>query len=151
MHTVEKKILLPYTAQQMFELVQAVENYPQFLPWCAGVEVYQRQENALDAKIKIQFKGIEQFFRTHNTHQDDEYKKVIDMQFIDGPFKHFEGFWHFTVLDEEACKVEFKLMYEFTSRILEFVIGPVFQIITKTFVDSFVARAKIVYGQKIQI
>jgi ribosome-associated toxin RatA of RatAB toxin-antitoxin module len=146
MHTVEKKILLPYSTHQMFDLVQDVESYPQFLPWCSGVEVYQKHTDSLDAKIHINFKGIQQFFQTRNTHQSIAQKKIIDMKFVDGPFRHFEGFWQFIELDEKACRVEFKLNYQFDSKILEVIIGPVFQYIAKTFVDRFVDRARVIYG-----
>ena len=97
----------------------------------------------LDAKIKIHFKGIEQFFHTRNTnHRPDQ----IDMQFVDGPFKHFVGQWRFIALREDACKVEFSLRWEFKNILLDKVIGPVFSYIAGTFVDCFVKRAEQLYG-----
>ena len=98
----------------------------------------------LDAKIKIHFKGIEQFFHTRNTnHRPDS----IDMQFVDGPFKKFTGQWRFITLRDDACKIEFNLHWEFKSAILDKIIGPVFSYIASTFVDCFVKRAEQLYGQ----
>ncbi|NCX14773.1 MAG: ubiquinone-binding protein, partial [Burkholderiaceae bacterium] len=117
--------------------------YPEFLPWCGGVDIYEQTETVLDAKIKIHFKGIEQFFHTRNTnHRPDS----IDMQFVDGPFKKFTGQWRFIPLREDACKIEFNLHWEFKSVILDKIIGPVFSYIASTFVDCFVKRAEQLYG-----
>jgi ribosome-associated toxin RatA of RatAB toxin-antitoxin module len=120
-----------------------VASYPEFLPWCGGVDIYEQTETVLDAKIKIHFKGIEQYFHTRNAnHRPDS----IDMQFVDGPFKSFTGQWHFIALREDACKIEFNLHWEFKNVILDKVIGPVFSYIAGTFVDCFVKRADQLYG-----
>jgi len=116
-----------------------VARYPEFLPWCGGVEIYEQTETTLDAKIKIKFKGIEQFFHTRNTNTRPT---QIDMTFVDGPFKHFSGQWLFIPLRDDACKIDFKLHWEFKSTILDKVIGPVFSYIAGTFVDCFVKRAE---------
>jgi ribosome-associated toxin RatA of RatAB toxin-antitoxin module len=128
----------------MYSLVTDVARYPEFLPWCGGVDIYEQTETILDAKIKIHFKGIEQFFHTRNTNQRPN---SIDMQFVDGPFKKFTGQWRFISLREDACKIEFHLHWEFKSAILDKIIGPVFSYIASTFVDCFVKRADQLYGQ----
>jgi ribosome-associated toxin RatA of RatAB toxin-antitoxin module len=128
----------------MYSLVTDVARYPEFLPWCGGVDIYEQTETILDAKIKIHFKGIEQFFHTRNTNQRPN---SIDMQFVDGPFKKFTGQWRFIPLREDACKIEFHLHWEFKSAILDKIIGPVFSYIASTFVDCFVKRADQLYGQ----
>jgi ribosome-associated toxin RatA of RatAB toxin-antitoxin module len=128
----------------MYSLVTDVARYPEFLPWCGGVDIYEQTETVLDAKIKIHFKGIEQFFHTRNTNQRPN---SIDMQFVDGPFKKFTGQWRFIPLREDACKIEFNLHWEFKSAILDKIIGPVFSYIASTFVDCFVKRAEQLYGQ----
>ena len=143
MADVHKTVLLGYSAEQIYNLVTDVAKYPEFLPWCGGVEIYEQTETHLDAKVDIDFKGLHQFFRTRNTQQRPT---RIDMEFADGPFKVFTGWWTFTPLRENACKVEFHLHYEFSSLLLEKVIGPVFSIIANTFVDAFVKRAEVVYG-----
>ncbi len=92
----------------------------------------------MEAKIDINFKGIKQHFATRNSM---ERPTRIDMKFADGPFRKFTGFWRFTPLRADACKIEFVLHYEFTNIILEKIIGPVFSHIANTFVESFVKRA----------
>jgi len=143
MADVFKTVLIPHSAERMYHLVTDVANYPEFLPWCGGVEIFEENESILDAKIHIKFKGLNQYFHTRNTNVRPS---SIDMNFVDGPFKKFEGKWIFTPLREDACKVEFKLHYEFESILLEKIIGPVFGMIASTFVDGFVKRADQLYG-----
>ena len=143
MADVHKSVLLGHSAEQMYDLVTRVEDYPKFLPWCGGVEVFEQTDTLLDAKIHIHFKGIKQFFHTRNA---QERPSRIDMTFADGPFKVFNGCWRFTPLREDACKIEFHLHYEFSSVFLEKIIGPVFSVIANTFVDAFVKRAEVVYA-----
>ena len=144
MADVNKTVLIGQSADRMYSLVTDVARYPEFLPWCGGVDIYEQTETVLDAKIKIHFKGIEQFFHTRNTNQRPN---SIDMQFVDGPFKKFTGQWRFISLREDACKIEFNLHWEFKSAILDKIIGPVFSYIASTFVDCFVKRAEQLYGQ----
>ena len=144
MADVEKTVLIGYSAERMFDLVTNVKDYPDFLPWCGGVEIYEQSDTSLDARVDIAFKGIHQYFRTRNTQMRPS---RIDMTFADGPFKAFTGFWQFTPLRADACKINFHLQYEFASVIREKLIGPVFSMIANTFVDSFVKRAEAVYGE----
>ncbi|MFJ3054300.1 type II toxin-antitoxin system RatA family toxin [Herbaspirillum sp. NPDC087042] len=143
MAVVHKTVLINYSAEQMFNLVDRVEDYPEFLPWCGGVEVAERSEHSLTAKIKISYHGLRQSFSTQNS---NERPTSMTMRLVEGPFKHFEGRWHFKALREDACKIEFDMEYEFSSRILEGVIGPVFSMIANSFVDSFCKRAEQIYG-----
>lgn len=143
MADVEKTVLIGYSAEQMYDLVTKVADYPDFLPWCGGVEIFEQTEALLDAKIHIRYKGLHQYFHTRNTQHRP---RQIDMAFADGPFKRFHGSWHFIALRADACKVEFRLHYEFSSVLLDKLIGPVFSMIANTFVDGFVKRAEVVYG-----
>ena len=122
----------------MFNLVDDVEQYQAFLPWCGGVDLIERSEATTSATIYIDFHGIKQQFTTKN---QKRFPEAMDMKFENGPFKHFEGSWRFTALTEEACKIEFHLEYEFSSTFLSQLISPVFSHIANTFVDSFVTRA----------
>jgi len=144
MAVVQKSILVGYSAEQMFKLVDAVEEYPEFLPWCGGVSVLKRDESSLVATLHINFHGAHQSFTTENTNSAP---CSIKMKLISGPFKQLDGTWVFKPLRENACKVEFDLHYEFSSKILEHLIGPVFSKIANSFVDSFCARAESVYGK----
>jgi ribosome-associated toxin RatA of RatAB toxin-antitoxin module len=144
MADVSKTVLIGYSAEQMYDLVTDIEDYPKFLPWCGGVDIYQASETYMDARINIHFKGIRQYFHTHNTLTRPE---RIDMAFADGPFKRFEGCWKFIPLRANACKIEFTLSYEFSNGLLDKLIGPVFSMIANTFVDGFVKRAEVIYGE----
>lgn len=143
MAQVEKSVLVPYSAQQMYDLVDGVENYPQFLPWCGGTDLKWRDETTTLATITIDYHGIRQSFTTENTNQ---IPSLIQIRLQDGPFRRLEGSWHFIALNENACKIEFHLHYEFSSKLLESLFGPVFNHITNNFVDAFVQRAEKVYG-----
>ena len=143
MAVVHKTVLINYSAEQMLALVDRVEDYPEFLPWCGGVDVEDRQDNKLKAKIKINYHGLKQSFTTENINVPPS---NMSMHLVEGPFKHLEARWHFKPLRADACKIEFDMQYEFSSRILESVIGPVFSMIAGSFVDSFCKRAESVYG-----
>jgi ribosome-associated toxin RatA of RatAB toxin-antitoxin module len=143
MAVVHKSVLLGYSAQQMFDLVERVEDYPKFLPWCGGVQVRQREGNKLVATIQINYHGVKQSFTTENVNAPPTEMK---MTLLEGPFKHLDGTWTFKPLRDDACKIEFDLHYEFSSRLLEGLIGPVFNMIANSFVDSFSKRAEAVYG-----
>lgn len=143
MAVVHKSVLLGYSAEQMFALVDRVEDYPQFLPWCGGVDVKQREDGRLVASIMINYHGIRQSFTTENT----TVRPVsMTMRFLAGPFKELHGTWVFKPLREDACKIEFDMQYEFSNRLIESIIGPVFNMIATSFVDSFSKRADEVYG-----
>ena len=123
----------------MFELVDRVEDYPKFLPWCGGTEVVRHDENSMTATVRIDFKGLKQSFTTDNA---TEAGRSIVMALRDGPFSHLHGEWQFTPLREDACKVEFVLEYRFAGGLLGRVLEPVFDHIARSFVDAFVRRAE---------
>jgi len=143
MAVVHKSVLLAYSADQMFALVDKIEDYPKFLPWCGGAEIRRREGDKLIATLTINYHGIRQAFTTENTNTPPT---TIKMALVDGPFKHLTGAWNFRALRTDACKIEFDLHYEFSSRLLEQIIGPVFNMIANSFVDSFRKRAETVYG-----
>jgi len=143
MAVVHKSVIVGYSAEQMFALVDKMEDYPRFLPWCGGAEVRGRDADRLVATIAIHYHGIKQSFTTENIHTRPT---SIQMRLLEGPFKHLQGAWVFKPLREDACKIEFDLQYEFSGWILEKIIGPVFGMIANSFVDSFCKRAETVYG-----
>lgn len=143
MALVEKSVLIAYSAQQMFELVDHCEDYPQFLPWCTRSELHFRDDRKTVATLHVNYHGIKSHFTTQNAKVIPE---RMDIQLVDGPFRHLDGSWSFRGLSDSACKVEFRLHYEFSSRIFEKAIGPVFGHIANTFVEAFVKRARDVYG-----
>ncbi|HET8876375.1 MAG TPA: type II toxin-antitoxin system RatA family toxin [Casimicrobiaceae bacterium] len=139
MRAVKKSVLVPYSAAQMFELVDRVELYPQFLPWCGGTQVLEQGENRKTARIDIDYHGVRAHFTTGNVN-DPPRSIVVTLK--DGPFRHLHGEWRFIALSEHGCKVEFDLAYEFATSLLDRVIGPVFSHIANTFIDAFVKRAE---------
>jgi ribosome-associated toxin RatA of RatAB toxin-antitoxin module len=145
MAEVVKSVLVPYSSYEMFELVDKVEEYPQFLPWCGGTELHLRDEFITEATIHINYFQVKQHFTTRNTKTAGE-EMVI--QLLSGPFRKLEGYWRFKTLAETACKVEFVLHYEFSSHLLERMLGPVFGMVTTGLVDAFVHRAEKVFGER---
>lgn len=143
MAVVEKSVLIARSAQQMFDLVDNVEDYPRFLPWCSATRVGFRDEHKTVATLHISYLNVKSHFTTEN---DKEAPQRMRLKLVDGPFHRLEGLWLFRPLSDTACKVEFSLAYEFSSRLFEKVIGPVFGQIANTFVDAFVRRADDVYG-----
>ncbi len=143
MALVNKSVLVAFTAQQMFDLVDRVEDYAVFLPWCSGSEVKSREGDQMVATLHIDYLHIKQKFTTENTSQAPT---LIKMRLLDGPFKQLDGEWRFKILGDAACKVEFTLRYEFSSKLLDTVLGPVFGYIANSFVEAFIQRAEEVYG-----
>lgn len=143
MAIVEKSVLVAHSAAQMFDLVDRVQDYPAFLPWCGGASVSDQHENSVNATVHINYHHIRQSFTTRNTRMPFS---QIDMSLKDGPFRHLNGSWRFIPLGESACKIEFRLHYEFSSKLLEKLVGPVFHMIANSFVDAFIQRAEKVYS-----
>jgi ribosome-associated toxin RatA of RatAB toxin-antitoxin module len=139
---VEKTVLVLHSAGRMFALVDDVTKYPEFLPWCGGVDLIKQDETSTEATLHIAYHGLQQKFTTENS---KTYPSVMEIKLKNGPFKQLEGVWRFIALSEQACKIEFALNYEFENSFLEKIIAPVFSHIANTFVDGFVARADLVY------
>ncbi|MBK9245864.1 MAG: type II toxin-antitoxin system RatA family toxin [Burkholderiales bacterium] len=142
MHRVERSVLVPYTAGQMFELVAAVNEYPRFLPWCAGTHVRPRRDGLLEATIEIHYRGVRSRFTTCNDHRAPE---SIHMALVEGPFRRLAGQWDFRPLRDDACKVHLSLHYDFAPGLLGRAIAPVFESIAGSLVDSFTRRAEALY------
>jgi ribosome-associated toxin RatA of RatAB toxin-antitoxin module len=142
MKHVHKSVLVAHPPERMFALVDAIEDYPKFLPWCGGVRVARDNDNFVEAEIHIAYRGIRQSFVTGNINQPFE---RIDMKFLRGPFRMLAGHWFFIRVGDLGCRIEFKLDYEFASGLLETLAGSVFDNIADTMVDAFVQRAEIVY------
>jgi len=140
---VSRNALVPYSAEQMYNLVEDVERYQDFLPWCSHSEVLRRGEDWIDGAVTISKGAVNKTFSTHNELKVNE---QISMTLLDGPFKELNGLWRFEALKEDACKVSLELDYEFASKLLGMVVGPVFNQVANAMVDSFVKQAKVKYG-----
>ena len=142
MADVKKNVIVNHSTEKMFNLVDRIEDYPLFLPWCGGSKIIDRNDEITKASINIKYSGVNQSFTTQNT---KSYPYRIDLKLIDGPFKKLEGFWVFKPINQNACHIEFHLHYEFSNFILDKLISPIFSQIANTFVDGFVAQADKIY------
>lgn len=145
MAEIQKTALVEFSAEQMFKLVDTVEDYPEFLPWCGGTAVEPQSDSVTHATVKIDYHHVKHSFTTENTRHPPD---LIEMTLLDGPFEHLDGHWRFISLSENACKIEFRLHYTFSHKLLEKLVGPVFYMIANSFVEAFIDRAEAVYGAK---
>lgn len=143
MYNINRSALVPYSDQKMFDLVNDVKGYKNFLPWCGGSEVLEENDDTKVASVTIAFKGIHKTFTTSNTLSRPA---EIRITLVDGPFSRLEGIWTFKALDENACKLSLDLDFDFSNRVVGAVIGPVFRIIADSMIDSFCKRAEEIYG-----
>ena len=145
MTTVNRARAVAYSCEQMYLLVNQVEDYPQFLPYCTESKVHHRNEDEVQATLIIGAGGMTKAFTTRNLLQAN---KMIEIRLIDGPFSHLEGFWRFDEIDNEGCTISFDLEFEFAGKFFSMFLGPVFDQITDKMVDSFCERAEKIYGSR---
>ncbi len=127
----------------MFELVNNIDDYSQFLNWCDSSSILNQSEDQITASVEINKGGIKQSFSTLNTLTPYE---SISMELIDGPFDELTGEWRFEPLGENAAKIHLDLQFKFKSMLIDMALSPVFKNIANSQLDSFVARAKYIYG-----
>jgi len=144
MSEVERSALVNFSAQQMYDLVNDVNRYSEFLPGCVSSKVLESTEQSMLALMELKKGPIKQAFTTRNTMVNG---RSIDMKLQDGPFNYLHGRWSFRHLADDACKVEFDLNFEFSSRLVDVAFGRIFNELTSRLVDSFVARAEVIYGK----
>jgi len=142
MRKISRSTLVPYSAAQMYTLVEDVESYPDFLPWCSDAELHWREEDILEGSVEMHRAGLRRRFRTRNTMRQDE---AIDMTLVDGPFSHLSGGWHFRALGTAGCKVSLDMEFEVKSRTTDRLLGRYFEEICNSLVDAFVRRAGEIY------
>ena len=143
MHHISKSAIVPYTPQQMFELVNNIDDYSQFLNWCDSSSILNQSDDQITASVQINQGGIKQSFSTLNTLTP---YKSIEMQLLDGPFDELSGEWRFETLGENATKIHLTLQFEFKSMLIDMALSPIFKSIANSQLDAFVARAKYIYG-----
>lgn len=143
MAVINKSALVPYTPNQMFVLVDDVEAYAEFLPWCSSSMVLTRTNNEVTASLEISHSGFQKAFTTRNVYVADS---RINMYLVEGPFKKLEGVWQFQALGDQGCKIMLDLEFEFSNRLLGMSFGPLFGQIAGNLVDAFTQRANAIYG-----
>ena len=142
MKRIARSAIVEHSAERMFALVDDIESYPGFLPWCRAAKVDQRTEGRVEATLSVGMRGLKQTFSTRNELHPPE---AMDMRLLKGPFRHFSAAWRFRPLSAQACSVEFSLEYEMAgplARLLE----PLFDHIADTMVDAFTRRADDLHG-----
>ena len=143
MHHISKSAIVPYSCEQMFQLVNQIERYPEFLNWCSSANILMQSEHQIIASVSINKSAFNQSFTTVNTLTPDN---RIDMTLKEGPFKQLKGAWIFTPLTQTACKISLELEFSFASKVLDLAISPVFTSISNAQLDAFTQRAKQIYG-----
>ncbi len=142
MTIIKKSALVSYSAAQMFELVNDIAAYPEFLPWCSRSIVLSQNDDEVRASLELSKGRLKKSFTTCNRIQKD---KMIEIRLEEGPFHHLEGFWRFEALGDSACKVYYDMEFEFSGKLLSLTMGPIFSQVAESLVDSFCQRAKDIY------
>lgn len=145
MPTIHRKLQVNYAASDMFQLVDNIEQYQHFLPWCKESRVLSRTPEIVSATLLLSAKGFQKAFTTCNQLQEN---KSIDISLINGPFRSLEGRWLFHAETDNSCTLEFDLAFEFSSKFLSLAFSPVFHQLSATLIDAFSARAVQLYGNK---
>lgn len=146
MTTITRSSLVIFTPDQMFDLVNDVEAYPSFLPWCRGSQILTKSDTVITASLDLAKGGIHHVFSTKNTLVSGE---SIDIALIDGPFQHLEGHWQFAMIgDNQGCRIQLDMDFEFSNRIISMALGPIFTQISGSLVDAFCKRAQDIYGNQ---
>ena len=138
MKNIARSAIVEHSAAEMYALVENIEAYPEFLPWCTAVQVHERLPGRTRATLTVGVGGLSHAFTTLNESRPGE---AIDMHLVSGPFRRFEGRWRFVPLASDACRIEFSLQYEFASRVLGRVLSPLFDGMADSMVEAFVRRA----------
>lgn len=136
---------MPYSAAEMFHLVDDVDSYSAFLPWCSHSEVLSRSDTVVEASIELHKGAVSRTFTTRNTCRRDE---AIDIALLGGPFRQLAGGWRFHSLGESGCKVSLELEFEFSSRMVDVMFGAFFEETCNSLVDAFTRRAADIYGAR---
>jgi ribosome-associated toxin RatA of RatAB toxin-antitoxin module len=145
MYHVRRTAIVPFSAEQMYALVNDIEAYPEFLPWCSEARVLSRQDHALTASVTMALGRIRQSFSTSNTMQPG---RSIAVRLLEGPFRQLEGGWEFIPAGDQACEVRLDMGFEFKTRVLEFTLGKAFGQIVNSLMAAFTRRAHHVYGRR---
>ena len=143
MPTIRKSKVVPYSAKQMFDLVNDVNKYPEYLPWCKTVRIIHQKDDEMDVSVGVLMGPVNKSFTTHNTMVDGE---VILMSLVDGPFKQLRGEWKFVALSDKECRIEFELDFTLSIGLLSNMLNPIFENMYGSMIKAFSDRAKVVYG-----
>jgi ribosome-associated toxin RatA of RatAB toxin-antitoxin module len=142
MTIVQRSAIVSHTTEEMYQLVNSIEDYPKFIPWCQATEVHSRDEDEIRATLHFEGGGFRKSFTTCNRLQKN---KMIEIRLVNGPFRNLEGFWRFDEQSDNSCLIMLDLEFELSSRLFGLAFGTVFNQVANTLVDAFCTRAKEVY------
>jgi ribosome-associated toxin RatA of RatAB toxin-antitoxin module len=144
MKRIARSAIVEHSAAELYALVERIEDYPAFLPWCRAAHVSERSTARTVATLTVGLKGVGYEFTTENANQP---QAAIEMKLLEGPFRHFAAHWRFHALGAQAARIEYAMEYEFASRVASLALAPVFHLIADTMMDAFKRRADQVHGQ----
>jgi len=142
MPSINRSALVPFSAKMMFDLVNDVDSYPEFLPWCAAATTLESGDTHRIARVDMRKGPLSQYFTTRNELTAD---RAIHMSLIDGPFKQLDGRWEFSEIGDQGCRIRFDIDFAFENFLLQRTLSPVFSEICSRLVDAFVSRANHLY------
>jgi ribosome-associated toxin RatA of RatAB toxin-antitoxin module len=134
---VRRSVLVPYSVERVFDVIEQAERYPEFLPWCVGATILERSEDWVAAKLDFSYRRGGFSLRTHNPKRRPEW---LHVRLVDGPFRHFDGDWRLTPLGDLGCKIEFDVSYEISGRLLDPLARPAVDFVSRSMMDAFVKR-----------
>ena len=144
MESINKSTVVSFSADQMYTLVNDVESYPDFLPWCSASEVHEQTSQYMKASVSLAVGAVKQTFTTENTLDAG---KRIDVHLVSGPFKQLQGFWLFEPAGESMCRVSFQMNFEYKNLLVKMALNKIFQSIGNSLVSSFIKRAEQLYAR----
>lgn len=144
MASFNRALEVPYTPTQMYTLVDRIEDYPGYVPWCTGAEVRRDGQTVL-ATLHLQYKNLTHSFTTRNHHDADN--KVIKVKLAQGPLSLLHGEWRFLETAGGGCRIEFEIDYEFSNRLLTTILSPMFAAVYGRMIDAFAAQADKIYAK----
>jgi len=140
---IQRSAILPYPAQQLYQMVNDVERYPEFLPWCSKTRLISADDTSMCAEVTASRAGLSHSFVTSNQLVPNE---RVEINLVKGPFKHLHGIWEFKQLSEAACKMSLELEFDYSGMLIKATLGTLFTHAANTMVDAFCQRAKELYG-----
>ncbi|WP_342147536.1 type II toxin-antitoxin system RatA family toxin [Rickettsiella endosymbiont of Aleochara curtula] len=141
---IQHSLEVPYNVSEMYKLVNHIEKYSEFLPWCTKSSVISQDEDSIQACLTLAGGGLSKSFTTSNRLQKN---KLIEISLINGPFKHLEGYWSFETTSR-GSRISLNLEFEFSTRLLALAFSPIFEKVANTLVQAFSERAKQIYGNR---
>ncbi|OAJ34558.1 type II toxin-antitoxin system RatA family toxin [Piscirickettsia salmonis] len=142
---VNRKALVPYCVEEMYPLIQDIEHYAEFLPWCSKSVILSESDDAVVARLTISRGSLKKSFTTRNRGIENQ---AVYMELVEGPFRSLTGCWRLEPLADNACRVLLDVEFEFSNKLVAIAFGPIFNTVVSSMVDAFLKRARVIYGER---